>query len=388
MTRKSLIAASACVGAAGALAGGSLSLARSIGATPVRLTFNMSAWTPTQQFGGVPVEIPVLVWFVAVLLIVRRKRERLPLSFPAVLSVTAAVVLGAGIWLLADEASWCWPLVIVSACASVILVSAATDPRWPKSLAPAAQADLRLLLQSRQQRTAVAMFCAVAMVTGSTVHVMGSRVPRDAARLADLRRWYMSVTNLPANAATSELRSPNRVRIVVFTGYEWSPRGHSVYQSAAQADLFRQRGLPVEFVIRQHPADSVCLDSTLAAQANSTSCEAAYAVTLVEQLRGEAAALATIAWLHARATVLSIALIQDHLLELGLQDEYRTRHDSLVEAVVRDLELGRRLGVTSTPAYFINGTRVPQVRDGLMSLLRFEEERRVLTRNAAPRLRE
>jgi hypothetical protein len=217
---------------------------------------------------------------------------------------------------------------------------------------------------------------AVATVAGVLVHVQIENTPRDEARQRDLRRWYLGLATPPIPKDTvPELTSASGVKVVVFTNYRWNPKGRSVAEVTAQTDLFRQAGLPIEVDVRQFPP-SECQAEAPAGGRRDASCEASYAVTLVGEVHGDRAAQAMADWLEARSAVLAHELIDSYLATLGLLEAYGSRYAELRERVAKDVALGRQLSVVSVPAYFIDGKRVPEARDGLASLLTFEAERR------------
>lgn len=375
MWPKRLLRTSALLGALACALGGAVSEARMLGRTPVPLILNTAPLTTLRQFASIPIEFFGLVWFVAVILLYRRDDPG-PSSLRSLFAtVSASIAAGAGAWIIHRE-PWCWPLVAATAAAAAIMVAASTDgTEWPAAAMTSMKTRLAALARSPRSRAAAATFLAVSTLCAVTIHALSLNVARQDAVSADLRRWYRSqAPALPPDLAGTMTR-PSGARVVVFTDYAWTPRRNNVAEQAGIAQAFAHKGLPIDFVVRVFPHERHCADPTPPNAEDSPSCEAAYAVKLVAAERGEPEARALAAWLYSRATVLSSKLIDSHLQELGLLGELNVRRAELHKRLLADIALGQRLAVRTTPTYFVNGIRIPDVPGGPMRMLQFEMER-------------
>jgi protein-disulfide isomerase len=88
-------------------------------------------------------------------------------------------------------------------------------------------------------------------------------------------------------------------------------------------------------------------------------CESAAAVRLVRQHSGSRAAMEFGQWLYAHQREVTKDGIRSELdARYRLGTAYLAEYGKLLEGITEDADLGRRLGVASTPTIFIDGVRV------------------------------
>lgn len=110
----------------------------------------------------------------------------------------------------------------------------------------------------------------------------------------------------------------------------------------------------VQFVTRDFPLEGECNPSAPTGS-HQASCEAAAAVRMA-RTAGKADALEE--WLFARQTSLTPGTVKEGLEDVAGVTDFDTRYVQVLGAVKSDAALGARLGVSSTPTFFINGVRL------------------------------
>jgi uncharacterized membrane protein len=178
----------------------------------------------------------------------------------------------------------------------------------------------------------------------------------DANQLAEWHQWLdrqMPVTDpsvLPAG--------PVKVLIVKFNDFQ-CPACRQAYYAyrGIFAKYEKQYPAAFKFENRDYPLESECGMGG----AHQFACEAAVAVRLAGE-KGKGSELEE--WLFNSQDQFS----RDHV-KRGLQevagvspDEYDRRYSQVATVIRAEAALGAKLGVNSTPTFFINGVRVPGLR--------------------------
>ena len=65
-------------------------------------------------------------------------------------------------------------------------------------------------------------------------------------------------------------------------------------------------------------------------------------------------------WLYEHANTLTVAEVQSYLTARGVMGEFQGERDEVMQTVRTDVLFGLRLGVSRTPAFFVNGVRTPR----------------------------
>ena len=119
----------------------------------------------------------------------------------------------------------------------------------------------------------------------------------------------------------------------------------------------------VRFISRDFPLEGECNPSAPNGS-HAAACEAAVAVRLARE-KGKADEME--AWLFARQSTLTPALVREGVAEVAGVTDFDARYSTVLGSVRNDTSLGASLGVNSTPTFFINGVKVggvpPQVLD-------------------------
>jgi hypothetical protein len=63
-------------------------------------------------------------------------------------------------------------------------------------------------------------------------------------------------------------------------------------------------------------------------------------------------------WLYSNQALFSPAFVRDGARTVGMVQDFATEYPRVLEEIRADVGLGRLLGITSTPTFFINGVKV------------------------------
>ncbi|MGE5359355.1 MAG: DsbA family protein [Bacteroidales bacterium] len=148
------------------------------------------------------------------------------------------------------------------------------------------------------------------------------------------------------------------VLIVKFTDYQcpgcaWT---HTVY-APVLARWQAQHPGAVKLVSKQYPLDTEC-NPTVVRTLHPAACEAAIAVLLAGQQRAVMED-----WLYAHHESLTTAAVEQAAATVGhVAIHARPARTAALNEVQNDAQVGRMLGVSSTPTFFVNGVKL--LRDG------------------------
>jgi len=315
--------------------------------------------TGSLRVAGVPLEYPWLAWFLAIWAL-RSNRQKA--SGAARLRLTAyewwlgILSLAGTMWLVQELGTFrrigaaAWPYWVASGCALAVFLSAASTER-PRNLALSRNAlpdFLRILGRP------VTWVCAIGAFTILSAAPRSMETPTEGRAF---QRWY-------SNQVRATVPSAWQVRpltLVELTDYQCSvcrqaaARYHNVIRDAQLKydDLFT-------FLRIDFPLENECNPSGPAVTTGGlhlAACEAAAAVRLarsvgIEQERN------VVEWLWAHQRQLSRDSVFEGIsAQFGL--DVRGRYDELLPLVRHDAADGRRLGVSGTPTFFLNGRQLP-----------------------------
>lgn len=209
--------------------------------------------------------------------------------------------------------------------------------------------------------------------------------PRSADRPeagAGFDRWYSTLTALPM---PDELRTRS-ITLVEFVDYQcpacrarfldYEPMLNRL--SAELGDQFVHRRL-------DFPLDSECNKGGMnagSANLHDAACEAAVAVRIAKQ-HGREKEREVIGWLWDHQGQLSAGSLLSELAtaaDISIGGSYA----EVLQEVEADVALGRQLRVGGTPAYFLNGKRLPPTLSAVSLEAAIRFELRALSRSAVP----
>jgi protein-disulfide isomerase len=120
-------------------------------------------------------------------------------------------------------------------------------------------------------------------------------------------------------------------------------------------EKYAQRPGDVKVVLKQYPLNSDC-NPNLTVRMHVASCDAAAAVVMA---RAKGTFDKLLDWLFLHQQELSPATVRSAAADIGKIADFSAEYPKAIQEVKADVALGKLLGVTSTPTFFINGKRIP-----------------------------
>jgi uncharacterized membrane protein/protein-disulfide isomerase len=346
--------------------------------------------SPYGTIAGVPVALAGVLWFAfALLLLLPGRSTAQPAPAPApkgrvkaaapasaleesavpgylfVLSTLAlAVVLYLGyasFFVLKTFCILC--LITYVAVIGIFLVSGGSGSAPVRSLPGAAARDVRRLV-----RHPVALTLAILYVAGAASLI--AFFPREdgAAQAAPTATSAAAAPVAPVQGQARQdfegwlaaqprvaLTEPNdgaRVLILKFNDYQCPPcrQTYNEYKPILEKYQAQYPG-QVKFVTKDFPLEAECNTGGV----HAAGCEAAAAVRMA-RLKGKADALE--AWLFDNQPAMTPELVRRGVREVGGVSDFDAQYSRVLEQVRADVALGRQLGVSSTPTFFVNGVKI------------------------------
>jgi uncharacterized membrane protein/protein-disulfide isomerase len=323
------------------------------------------------SFMGVSVAVFGAIWFAVALLlstaglIARPEiRESVPGYLFAGSTLALAVVLYLGYASFAVLGLVCiLCLITYAAVIGLFLVSGAAASAPMLSLPRRAAHDLKVLAASPLAIGVTAVLLAGAAAAliwfprDSPASLMAApqsgTAPAAAAddERAQFERWYATQPRLPLDIPLEGAK----VLVVKFNDYQCPPcrQTHMEYKSVFEKWQASNPGA-VRYVLRDFPLDNEC-NAAVTTDFHAAACEAAVAVRLARE-KDRASELEE--WIFANQPALTPALVRQAARDIAKITDMDARYAATLELVKADIALGRKLGVQSTPTFFINGTRV------------------------------
>jgi uncharacterized membrane protein len=112
-----------------------------------------------------------------------------------------------------------------------------------------------------------------------------------------------------------------------------------------------QAGSRVRFVTMDFPLEAECNLASL----HPAACEASAAVRMA-RARNRGAEMEE--WLFANQETMTPQSVKDGLRQVAQVTDFDAQYPAILEQVKADAKLGRELGVSGTPAFFVNGIRI------------------------------
>ena len=125
------------------------------------------------------------------------------------------------------------------------------------------------------------------------------------------------------------------------------------------------RGVDVRYVLKDYPLDAKC-NANVTNTIHPSACDAAVAVRLARAHNRDEA---MIEWIFANQPSLTPELVRQAAREVGQVPDFEAKYASTLELVKADIAMGKQLGVSATPTFFINGLKV----DGALPVQYFQQ---------------
>ena len=316
------------------------------------------------SFAGVPVAIGGVLFFAWVLLLLwgSRGRSRIHDSAPGYIfagsTAALAVVLYlayASFFILHEVCPLCVATYV--AVIGIFLVSGAV-PSVPMSRLPGrAVRDIRLLVGTPAALIIAVLFVGLAAWgTSAFPHQGAGTVAVQAPPLTDdqrteFERWWETqpTVKMPFE------NNGTKVLIVEFADLQ-CPHCRSQYLAYEPIlEKYAQRPRDVKLLLRHWPFNREC-NAQFSGTPHAAACDAAAAVVMARP-RGTAATLTH--WLFEHQNELNAATVRRAAADVGKITDFDAQYANAIQEVKTDASLGSALGVSGTPAYFINGRRIP-----------------------------
>lgn len=316
---------------------------------------------------GVPVAVGGILFFTWVLMLLwgSRGKSRIKDSAPAYIFAGSTLALAVTLYLA--YASFVvlkevCPLCVATYVAVIgLFVVSGGASSVPMSKLPARTLrDLRVLVA-----TPVALVLTLVFIAGASWGM--SVFPREDVRPAaapvvalttkassEFERWWEVQT------VTPDFPYPNdgaKVVIVEFADFQCAHcrQMYLAYKPILDKYLSANPG-DVKFVLKLWPITSVCNASVPGINFNA-SCEASAAYIMAKP-RGTADKLKD--WFFLHQEELSPATVRRAAADVAGIPDYDAQYPKVIQEVKADAAIGSRLGVDSTPAFWVNGRRIPK----------------------------
>ena len=329
------------------------------------------------SIAGVPVAVGGLLFFALVLILLwaSKSNEKLRDSvatYILVLSMFAMMFVlylaYASFFVLKEACPLC--LLTYVAVAGLLIVSARASSVPLSALPARAFRDIGTLLTSPAASIVSLLFIVGAV---SAVAVFPRPVERPVVTLhplppdqrAELERWYelQPKVEVPYSAGGA------KVFIVKFNDYQCPPCRGTYFAYEPVLAKYKDRPQDVKFLLKHFPLNPKC-NSTVTNMAHPAACDAAAAAVMARS-NGTFDKLSD--WFYLHQDELTSASVRGAAADVGGINDFDARYPAAIEEVKADAAMGAKLGVTSTPTFFINGRRIPAVTtDAFDALIDYE----------------
>lgn len=313
--------------------------------------------------GGVPVAVGGLIFFTFVLLLMwaGRKGNKVADSAPAYIFAASTLALAvvlylayASFFVLKELCPIC--LTTYIAVIGVFIVSGGMSAPPLLSLPGRAIRDMRVLVG-----TPLAMVVALLFVggAGSAIgyfpHLQPPSVPAPAPVVAltsdqqsEFERWWDVQPRV-------EVPFPNdgaKVLVVKFNDYQCPPCKNTFFNF--EPILAKYKASDVKYLMKHYPLNPAC-NPAVPTLVHPAACDAAAAAVMS---RSRETFDALTAWFFAHQDELSPATVRTAAKEVGGITDFDAEFPKAIAEVKADAAIGAKLGVESTPTFFINGRRL------------------------------
>jgi uncharacterized membrane protein len=316
---------------------------------------------------GVPVAVGGILFFAWVLLLMwgSRGKSRIKDSAPAYMFVGSTLALAvvlylayASFFVLKEVCPLCVATYV--AVIGVFVITGGAKAAVPVSKLPGrVMADMRVLVG-----TPIALVMALVFVAGASWGM--SVFPREAARplvyetaalsanqRAELEQWW-AVQPRPAN-----FPYPNdgaKVQIVEFADFQCPHCKQMYFAYKPILDKYlSEYPNDVKFLFKNWPINSNC-NPAVPGVNFPASCDASAGYLMAKQT-GNGDRLKD--WLFVHQEELTPSTIRRVTADIGKVSDFDAQYPKVLPEIKADASAGAAIGVNGTPAFFINGKRIP-----------------------------
>ena len=322
-------------------------------------------------FRGIPVALIGAIWFAGATLLAGiglfgsgQARENAPGYLFAASTLALAVVLYFEYISFVVLKTYC-PLCLVMAAAVIGLffLTGATTPFPMTTLPRRAAKDLRTMIASPLAVVVAVLFLGGAVsalaffpregaAPVESAAQAGAPVatppPPSQAQQSEFERYWAAIERV----SRPELNEGAKIMIVKFNDFQCPPcrNTHMLYKPLIAKFMMDHPG-QVRYVLRDYPLDAEC-NANVTNTIHPSACEAAVAVRLAREKNREEP---MIEWIFSNQPSLTPELVKQGARDVGQVTDFDARYKATLELVKQDIALGKQLGVSGTPTFFING---------------------------------
>jgi uncharacterized membrane protein len=317
---------------------------------------------------GIPVAVFGAIWFAAAALLTTTGlvgAGDVRVSMPGYLFAASTLALAVVLYFeyvsfVVLKAVCILCLTMAAAVIGLFFLSGATTPFPMTTLPRRAARDLRAFVSSP-----VAIVVAVLFLAGAASTL--AFFPREAALIArtpppqappptqsqqsEFERFMTATPRVPIVVP----REGAKVLIVKFNDFQCPPcrNSHMAYKPILAKFAMEHPG-EVRYVLKDYPLDAAC-NANITSTIHPSACAAAVAVRLARAHNREEA---MIEWIFANQPMLTPELVTQGARDVGQVTDFEAKYAATLELVKSDIALGKQLGVSATPTFFINGLKV------------------------------
>jgi uncharacterized membrane protein/protein-disulfide isomerase len=315
------------------------------------------------SFAGVPVAVGGVCFFAWVLLLLwgAGGKSRIQDSAPAYIFASSTLALAvvfylayASLFILKEVCPLC--VATYAAVIGIFVISGAARTVPMARLPKRAVRDMRILVGTPAALIVTLLFVSAAAwgVSAFPRHEPAPAVqiqPLSEDKRSEFERWWdvQPTMKMPFEHAGT------KVLIVEFADLQ-CPHCRKQYLAYEPIlEKYADRPQEVTLLFRHWPFDHQC-NGQFSGSPHPAACEAAAAIVMA-RARGTAQKLTH--WLFEHQAELNSATVRRAAAEIGGIPDYDGQYAKAIQEVKTDASLGSALGVNGTPAYFVNGRRVP-----------------------------
>lgn len=319
------------------------------------------------SFAGVPVALWGAIYFLGILLLLWASRGKNPVRDSAASYIFAASTLGLGAVIYLAYASFfvlkeVCPLCVATyvAVIGLFVVSGGASSVPMTSLPRRAVRDVGALFAAP-----LALIVAGAFVVGAAWSAVSfpramerpavaEAPPLAADQKSEFEKWWDMQPALPNYPFPSD---GAKVVIVEFADFQ-CPHCRQMYfaYKPVLEKYLSANAKDVKFLFKPWPLSSRCNASVPSVHFAAT-CEASAAYVLAAE-KGTGDQLKD--WLFLHQEELTPDTVRRAAADVGKISDFDAQFPKVIDGIKADAAIGTKLGVNSTPSFFVNGKRVPE----------------------------
>jgi uncharacterized membrane protein/protein-disulfide isomerase len=332
------------------------------------------------SIAGVPVAVLGLLFFMLVLLLVWAGRHKPAREGSAATGILVLSALGlvmvvylafASFFILKEVCPLCVATYV--AVIGIFAVSVAAKPPMSQLLSGLI-ADVRALVSGASATVVTTLFVIVAVMLLAVFprpeqrpYVPPLRPLPDDQRV-ELERWF----DLQPKVQLPFPQDQAKVVIVKFNDYQCPPCRGTYFAYEPVVAKYKDRPQDVKFILKHFPLNPKC-NPGITNTAHPAACDAAAAAVMAQSV-GTFDKLTD--WFFMHQNDLTPATVRSAADDVGGIKDFEARYSQAIEQVKADAAAGVKLGVESTPTFFINGRKSPGLSaDALDTLIELELRR-------------